>query len=185
MRLQKHQALMRLSHPIMRQAMATLCRQLHDPSGQDALFRWSLATLHHSGFEALLVFHYTITAINELREPLHDEVASSVFRVEGERLAPVERDFEQTVLHSESHPVKSSGRRDEWVRVIRGHWYQHRGELEAVLKRREADLRGVLAERAKRALDRELKATRESYRYRLKELQDRSREQELDKWLGH
>ena len=31
LRLKKHQALMRLGHPIMRQAMATLCRQLHDP----------------------------------------------------------------------------------------------------------------------------------------------------------
>jgi hypothetical protein len=181
MRLEKHQALMRLGHPIMRQAIATLCRQLHDPSGHDALFRWSLAALHRSGFEALLLFHYTVTAINELREPLHDEVRSSVFRVEGNGLAPVQQDFEQNVVHSEFYPVKSSERRDEWVRVIRGRWYQHRGELEAFLKRREADLQGVLAERAKRAFERELQATRESYRYRLKELQERSRERELEK----
>ena len=85
LRLKKHQALMRLGHPIMRQAMATLCRQLHDPSGHNAVFRWSVAALHRSGFEALLAFHYTVTAINELREPLHDEVVATVFRVEGDR----------------------------------------------------------------------------------------------------
>ena len=36
LRLKKHQVLLRLGHPIMRQAMATLCRQLHDPEGPDA-----------------------------------------------------------------------------------------------------------------------------------------------------
>ena len=87
MRLKKHQVLMRLGHPIMRQAMATLCRQLHDPVGHDAVFRWSLAALHRTGFDALLVFHYTVTAINELREPLHDEVMSTVLRIEGDDLS--------------------------------------------------------------------------------------------------
>ncbi len=50
MRLKKYQALMRLAHPIMRQAMATLCRQLHEPEGHNAVFRWSIAALHRSGF---------------------------------------------------------------------------------------------------------------------------------------
>ena len=35
LRLKKHQVLMRLGHPIMRQAMATLSRQLHDPTAHD------------------------------------------------------------------------------------------------------------------------------------------------------
>lgn len=180
MRLKKHQVLMRLGHPIMRQAMAALCRQLHDPS-REGVFRWSLAALHRSGFEALLVFHYTLTAINELREPLHDEVLSAVLRVEGDRLVPVEDEFERLVLGSEFHPVKSSARRADWVRTIRGHWFPHKQELESLLTRRQQEIRTVLEGRAKAALDRELDAAKESYRYRLKELQDRSREQELDK----
>ena len=61
LRLKKHQVLLRLGHPIMRQAMATLCRQLHDPDGRNAIFRWSIAALQRTGFEALLVFHYTCT----------------------------------------------------------------------------------------------------------------------------
>ncbi len=181
MRLKKHQVLMRLGHPIMRQAMATLCRQLHDPIGHDAVFRWSLAALHRSGFDALMVFHYTVTAINELREPLHDEVFSKVLRVERDRLTPVDDDFEQLVLRSEFLPVKSAQRRDDWVRTIRGQWFQHRTNLEALLKQQERDLRAHLESRAKAALKRELDAAKESYRYRLKELQDRSREQELTK----
>ena len=79
LRLKKHQILLRLGHPIMRQAMATLCRQLHDPTAHDPIYRWSIAALHRTGFDALLVFYYTLTAINELREPLHDEVCCRVY----------------------------------------------------------------------------------------------------------
>jgi len=173
--------LMRLGHPIMRQAMATLCRQLHDPTGHDAVFRWSVAAVHRSGFEALLAFHYTLTAINELREPLHDEVVSTVLRVEGDQLVPVEDEFEQLILQSEFFPVKSAKRRDEWVRTIRGRWFQHKSCLEEFLLQREKEVRRLFERRAKAALQRELDAAKESYRYRLKELQDRSREQELGK----
>jgi superfamily II DNA or RNA helicase len=181
MRLKKHQVLLRLGHPIMRQAMATLCRQLHDPTGHDAVFRWSLAALHGSGFDALLVFHYTVTAINELREPLHDEVMSSVLRIEGERLVAVDDDFQRLVLSSELHPIKSAKRREDWVRTLRGHWFRHKADLEALLKRQEKTQRGILEARAKTTLQRELGAAKESYQYRLRELKDRSREQELGK----
>jgi len=84
-------------------------------------------------------------------------------------------------LRSEFHPLKSAKRREDWVRTIRGHWFQHKGELEAFLRQQEGDQRKVLTRRAKAALRRELDAAKESYRYRLKELQDRSREQELGK----
>jgi hypothetical protein len=181
LRLKKHQVLMRLAHPIMRQAMATLCRQLHDPTAHDPIFRWSLAALHKSGFEALLVFYYTITAINELREPLHDEVLATVFRIEGDKLKAVEPSYEQTVLHSEFHPVKATKRREEWVRTVRGKWFQHRTALEEFLAGQEKSLLGMLQKRADATLLREGEAAKESYRYRLKELQDRSREQELNK----
>jgi superfamily II DNA or RNA helicase len=180
MKLQKHQTLLRLGHPLMRQAMATLCRQLHDPAA-DGVFRWSLAALRRSGFEALLILHSTVTAINELREPLHDEVVSTVFRIEGDQLTPVDDDFERVVLGSELLPVSSAERRDTLVRTLRGRWFRHKSALEAHLQAQESTLRTTFESRAKRALARELEAAKESYRYRLKELQDRSREQQLDK----
>jgi hypothetical protein len=181
MRLKKHQVLLRLGHPIMRQAMATLSRQLHDPEGRNAIFRWSIAALQRIGFEALLVFHYTLTAINELREPLHDEVRSSVFRIEGNKIELVEDQFQQTVLQSHFHPIKSSVRLADWMRTLRGHWFQHKAELEEYLGRKEAEMRNVFDGRASAGLKREMDSAKESYRYRLKELQDRSREQELSK----
>jgi superfamily II DNA or RNA helicase len=180
LRLKKHQVLLRLGHPIMRQAMAVLSRQLHDPTAHDPIYRWSVAALHRTGFDALLVFYYTVTAINELREPLHDEVASRVLRIEGDRLTPVEADFERTVLQGEFLPIKSSGRRDEWVRVFRGRWVQHRKDLETYLGTQESALRDVLQAKADATLKREAEAAREGYRYRLKELQDRSREQVIE-----
>jgi superfamily II DNA or RNA helicase len=185
LRLKKHQVLLRLGHPVMRQAMATLCRQLHEPKGHNAIFRWTLAALHKTGFEALLVFHYTVTAINELREPLHDEVMTAVFRVEGDRLTPVEDAFRQTVLQSEFLPIKSGKRQEEWVRTLRGKWFRHKSELEAFLQGQEKTLLAALQQRADATLKREGEAAKESYRYRLKELQERSREQELDKLARH
>jgi superfamily II DNA or RNA helicase len=181
LRLKKHQALMRLGHPIMRQAMSILCRQLHDPTAHDPIYRWSVAALHRSGFDALLVFYYTVTAINELREPLHDEVVCRVFRVVGERLEPVEQDFERDVLRSEFLPIRSSSHRDGWVRAFRGRWFSHRSPIEAFLDEQERTLQSVMQARADATLKRESDAAKESYRYRLKELQDRSREHELEK----
>ena len=181
LRLKKHQVLLRLGHPIMRQAMAVLSRQLHDPTAHDPIYRWSVAALHRTGFDALLVFYYTVTAINELREPLHDEVVGRVFRIEGDHLAPVEADFEQAVLRDEPLPVRSSRHREGWVKAFRGRWPQHRRNLEAHLKSQETGLRGELQARADATLKREAEAAREGYRYRLKELQDRSREQEIEK----
>src|SRR5271166_3733948 len=181
LRLKKHQVLLPLGHPIMRQAMATLCRQLHDVKSQDPIYRWSIAALHSTGFDALLVFYYTVTAINELREPLHDEVCSRVFRVVGERLEPVAPDFEQSVLASEFHSVKGAKRREDWVRASRGRWFSHRESLEAFRKAHETSLQGIMQAKADSTRKRETDAARESYRYRLKELQERSREQELEK----
>ena len=181
LRLKKHQILLRLGHPIMRQAMATLCRQLHDPTAHDPIFRWSIAALHRTGFDALVVFYYTLTAINELREPLHDEVCCRVFRIVGDELEPVDHDFEQSVLGSEFHPVRSATSRDDWVRAFRGRWLTHRRQLEAFLRSQESALKTDLQARADATKKRETDAAKESYRYRLKELQDRSREQDLEK----
>src|SRR5262249_41076295 len=158
-----------------------LCRQLHAPDPRDGIFRWSLAALQRSGFEALLAFHYTVTAVNELREPLHDEVFSTVFRIEGDRLARVEEAFQQTVLGSEFHPIKSDKRRNEWWQIFRLKWPRHKPGLEAFLRAQEKSLHGLLQGRADDTLQRESAAAKESYRYRLRELEDRSREQELTK----
>ncbi len=181
MRLKKHQTLMRLGHPLMRQAMSTLTRQLHDPTSHDPVYRWSVAALPKTGFEALLVFYHTLTAVNELREPLHDEVLTTVFRVEGDRLIPVEESFGREVSQAKFLPIQSTPRRDEWVRIFRGRWFKHRGELEVYRRDREQALFAALQTQAHTVRDRDVEATKEGYKYRLRELQDRSREQELTK----
>ncbi len=181
MRLDKHQCLMRLGHPIMRQAMATLCRQLHDPRSRQPIFRWTVTGIEASGFEALLVYHHTLTAINQLREPLHDEVSAAVFRVEGDRLTPVEPDFEHRVLHSRQYPIASVERREDWVRTLRGHWYHHRSELEEFDGKQEELWKIEFEKRAEQSLKVELDDVKSSYQSRLAELRDRSRDRELEK----
>ena len=93
----------------------------------------------------------------------------------------MDHDFEQSVLGSEFHPVKSATSRDDWVKAFRGRWLTHRRQLEAFLRSQESALKTDLQARADATKKRETEAAKESYRYRLKELQDRSREQELEK----
>ena len=179
LRVKRHQVLMRLGHPVMRQAMATLTRQLHEPSGNDAIYRWALAALPRSNFEALLVLHYTLTAINQLREPLHDEVLSTVFRIEADGLVPVEESFQQSILQGDFRAVRSTKRHEEWVRTFRSRWLGHKQVLEAFRKQEQDRWFGVLQARATVTLDREKKTAKESYDYRIKELEERTRDREI------
>lgn len=181
MRLDRHQCLMRLGHPIMRQAMATLCRQLHDPSSRQPIFRWSVGAMQGSGFEALVIYHHTLTAINQLREPLHDEVRATVFRVEGDKLTPVELEFQNRVQRSHLYPIISPERRDAWVRTLRAHWYRHRDALKTYEDLQQSEWSGVFNARAKIVLKRESDDTAASYKHRLAELKDRSRDNEIEK----
>jgi SNF2 family DNA or RNA helicase len=181
MRLEKHQCLMRLGHPVMRQAMATLCRQLHDPTSKQPIYRWSVSAMQGNGFEALLVYHHTLTAINQLREPLHDEVRATVFRVEGDKVTPVEDEFAHRVLHSQLYPIKSADRREDWVRTLRSHWYEHRPALETFDGQLEVAWKAEFVKRAQHVLNRELDDTKASYKHRLAELKDRSRDKEIEK----
>jgi Helicase conserved C-terminal domain len=180
LRVKKHQVLMRLGHPVMRQAMATLSRQLHEPSGNDAIYRWTLAALPRANFEALLVLHYTLTAVNQLREPLHDEVLSIVFRVEADGLVPVEESFGRSILQGELHPIRSPQTHEEWVRTFRSRWLGHKQALESFREQEEDRWLGVLQARATVTLQREIKSAKESYDYRIKELQERTREREIN-----
>jgi hypothetical protein len=108
-------------------------------------------------------------------------VVCRIFRIVGDQLEGVEHDFEQSVLGSEFHPVRSATSRDDWVKAFRGRWLTHRRQLEAFLRSQESALKTDLQARADATKKRETEAAKESYRYRLKELQDRSREQELEK----
>ena len=181
LRLKKHQVLMRLGHPVMRQAMSTLSRQLHDPSGNSPIRRWSISAIHRTGFDALLVFHYTLTAINQLREPLHDEVQTKVFRIDGNRLIEVENQFADSVLHEEFLRLGSSDRLEEWTRTIRSKWSSYQSELERIMADLEENTLRDYEAIAKTALANERKTVDQGYRHRLKELSERSREKELRK----
>ncbi len=181
LRLKKQQALMRLSHPVMRQALATLSRELHQPTQDKGIYRWSIAALHKPNFEPVLIFHYYATAINELREPLHDEVFSAVFHVPGDKLSRVEKPFEDEVLHGDLLNIQSHSNLENWVRIVRGKWSRHQTSLERFMENRREELASELERRAKEALKREQVILRDSYAHRLKELNEHSRKEELEK----
>ena len=181
MRLKKHQTLLRLGHPIMRQAIATLTRQLHDPTADQPIYRWSVAAVRLTGFESLLTLHYTLTAINKLHEPLHDEVRTQVFRIEGDTLVAVEPTFGDIVTRAEFLPIKSRPRLETMIAAIRARWPTHRSNIEAALGAIKTQLTQTLDDKAAVNLKAELETTRESYKVRLAELQDRRRDQELER----
>ncbi len=118
--------------------------------------------------------------MNQLREPLHDEVFSTVFRIEGDDLTPVVDAFQQSVLRSGLSPVHSPRRHEEWVRTLRSRWPAHKQVLEGFRGQQEDHWFDVLQRRATATLEREKRAAKESYDYRIKELQERTREREMD-----
>ena len=65
---------------------------------------------------------------------------------------------------------------------MRTHWLQHKEALEKFLRSQEGEMKAVLERRAAATLKRELQAAKDSYEYRLRELQDRNREQQLRKF---
>ena len=129
----------------------------------------------------MLVFHYTVTAINELREPLHDEVMTTVFRVEGDRLVPVEESFAGERAAESTSSRSSPPRGGTSGSAASGASGSSTGaNWRAYLREREKALLALLQRRADAVLERESEAAKESYSTASSELQDRSREQELN-----
>jgi hypothetical protein len=108
-------------------------------------------------------------------------VACRIFRIVGDGLEAVDQEFEQSVVGSEFLPVKSAISRDDWVKAFRGRWLSHRRQLEEFLRTQESSLKKSLQARADVTKKRENDSAKESYRYRLKELQDRSSDRERAK----
>jgi Helicase conserved C-terminal domain/SNF2-related domain len=183
LRLKRHQTLMRLGHPIMRQAMATLRRMLHDPSGNDPIRRWSLAAINWPNFEPVLILHAAVTATNELRETVHDEQFSVVFHLSGDKIKPAVSDQQDRLLRETLLPVKSSKRREDWTRTVRTKWVKHREAIDRFTKTQVEKWRTQIEQAASATLDREKADTSVSYKHRLKELADRTREREMGKML--
>lgn len=181
MRIGKHQCLMRLGHPVMRQAMATLTRQLHDPSSKNPVRRWSVAAIHRADFEAALLLYYTVSVLNDLREPLHDEVRAAAFFLEGDGLREMDERLADDFLETQRFPVRSNSRLDEWVKTIRRRWLSHREFLEAFMEKTGAGLAQVFEERALAAKREALEAERGHYKRRLSELKALTNERELRK----
>ena len=182
----RNQDLLRLGHPVMQRALSTLRRQLYDPSGSNAIWRWTIAALDRSGFDALMIFHYTLTVTNELREPLHDETVSTVFRVDGNSLQSVESNFEHSVLNQRLVSIGSSDRLESLRRKLIPLWDSgdvggHRVWLENYMSQIQKDRQLEFVAKAKEALTENKKAAKSAYQYRIKALEKRSEEKEYEK----
>lgn len=181
MRVGKHQVLLRLSHPIMQRAMSVLRSQQYEPRGDNAIRRWTLAAINRPGFECLAILHYVATATNSLRETLHDEVISKVFRVDGSLLSPVAAEYQDLILHETSYSIASDSRRGEWIRTLRLKWDDHRKAFERVLSQHQTVLKSEFEKMAAENLKVNLKSTRDAYDRRLKALDESRRDKEEEK----
>lgn len=180
MRLKKHQVLIRLGHPIMQRAMAVLRRQLHD-TGANGISRWTISCADRTDFEALSIVHYYVTASNSLREQLHDEVVSKVFRVEGKSLLEVNNEFQQSILNLDLHPVRSTERINEWSGLFQKVWYHHNKLLENHLAKVEAACENDLTAKAKQLLMENKKTLIQGYDDRIKSLRVSQTDKEIEK----
>ncbi|MFB3789295.1 MAG: DISARM system SNF2-like helicase DrmD [bacterium] len=183
LRLKRHQVLMRLGHPVMRQALAVLNRQLHDPSGKYPIRRWTVKAIQRPHFDGFLAFHYLLTVINERFETVHDQVGSVLFEIRGNDLSPMPDALTREILGEPAGPLLNTTRRDALLDAIKKHWPSHQDRLEAFMKQTEKAVAGDMAARAKAALAKTKKAEAEKYEYRLKELEKSTNPKELEKRL--
>ena len=178
--LRKNQVLLRLSHPVMKQAISILNRGLYSPTGKQPINRWTIGCIKQSGFEALLKFHYILTAINDLRESAHDEVFTGVFRVLGADLDYIEDEEYRELIKSERVlEIVNEDHRNQRILAVRQHWDAHQESLEHFIEERREQAERQFAQIAAKALQRDKETIKADYDQRLKELSDSTTEAEL------
>ena len=154
--------LMRLAHPVMRRATATLRRRLWEE--RPDLRRFTIAT-HDQVDAPTLIVPSLLAIVNELREPVHAELIELALRVGNDNPAVVE------APEGDPRPLADADV-NQWRIWLEEHWDDLADELEIARAKREAELR----EGAETLLPTLLKDERayqdKLFRNRLKELDD-------------
>ena len=154
--------LMRLAHPVMRRATATLRRRLWEE--RPDLRRFTIATHDQVDAPTLLVPNL-LAIVNELREPVHAELIELALRLGNDNPAVVE------APQGDPRPLADADV-NEWRIWLEEHWDDLADELEGARAQSEAELR----EDAEILLPALLKDERgyqdKLFRNRLKELDD-------------
>ncbi len=155
--------LMRLAHPVMRQATATLRRRLWE---ERPGFRRFTIGAHPSLDAPTVVVPYLLTLVNELREPIHAELIELALRL-GELGTE-----EVNAPEGEALPIGTAGDVDRWNAWLEERWDGFIDVLAIAVDAREDDLRS----RAESLLPVLLKDERayqdKLFKGRLKELDD-------------
>lgn len=159
--------LLRLGHPVMRRAISTLRRSLWEPGG---INRWTVVGDPDQPYEAVMVVAVLVTATNELREPIHEELISLPWVVEGESLTPMDAGLWADLARSATVPLP----RDEvtyWTDRLAELWPEYQKQLQKALEsHKKAEARRV-ADWLARWQQRETRLEERAFAERLRELE--------------
>lgn len=123
--------LLRLGHPLMRRAIATLRRCLWEPG---KVHRWTAVGDPEQPYEAVLVVTVLLAATNELREQIHEEIVSLAWVVEGERLSEMDPALWAELSRNRTVPL-SSDEVQYWTEHLAELWPEYQKQLQKALER--------------------------------------------------
>jgi len=173
--------LIRLGHPIMRRALTVLKRHLWGEL-PDSLRRWTLLGIAlPGGLDGVLLLHLLVTATNELRELVHEELRTIPFGVRGANLNPLQPALWEQLSHQEPSRLETASL-EAWLERLQPHWPRYRETLEEFIEQE----RGRWEEELHRALEQAYKEMRKHYeqafRHRLAEIERDRRSDQLERY---
>lgn len=157
--------LMRLAHPVMRRATATLRRRLWEPRAD--LRRFTIGA-HPDATAPTLVMPSLLAIVNVLREPLHAELIEVALRVEGNDGAPVGAPLGDPVTLDATAV-------DRWRMWLEDRWDDLAESLGAAREEREAELRARAEHLVPLLLKDERTYQDKLFKTRLRELDEETR----------
>lgn len=155
--------LMRLAHPVMRRATATLRRRLWEP--RPDLRRFTIGA-HPEVTGPTIVMPSLLTITNELREPMHAELVEVALRIDGDDALPVDAPA------GDPEAIDDTAVVDGWRLWVEERWDELADRLADAREEREADLRSQAEALLPGVLKEERGYQDKLFKHRLRELDD-------------
>lgn len=126
--------LLRLGHPVMKRAIASLKRYMWTSEDRPRVSRWTVAGSElPAGLDCILIAYYHLEATNGLKETAHDEVLADYLQVQGPRVIPLAADLHARISDLPRFAL-GDDERSSWVKRVGELWLDHSQHITSHLK---------------------------------------------------
>ncbi|MFZ5827170.1 MAG: DISARM system SNF2-like helicase DrmD [Bacillota bacterium] len=159
--------LLRLGHPVMRRALAILRRHLWEPG---KIQRWTVVGQPNQPYEAVMTVTALVTATNELREPINEEVLTLPLVVEGDYITPMDETLWAELSRDRTYPLPLADI-SFWGDRMAEYWPDFQKQIDRLLEKRRNAEEKRIADWLTRWREKEATREEKAFAARLKELE--------------